>query len=233
VKCEQKWCVEGVHARESGKFGHTVSDVSDIDAATTDVGSTRASSNGCARGQIEDDDCQLMAAHLAGDPDAFGQLMAAHLPRMLAVARRRTRNADEAADVVQEATLKALRGAAGFRGESSVATWLHRIVVNTCLDRLKRARVPCVPWEIAFRFHADPQDPRNDIGLTDLRMTLEQALRQLPWEQRVVLVLVHLEGLSLVEVADRLACPVGTVKSRCSRGRAALADRLGGSWRTD
>jgi RNA polymerase sigma-70 factor, ECF subfamily len=202
-----------------------VSDVSDMAAANTGIGGVSD--------DAADEGAELLAAHLAGDPHAFGRLMAMHRPRLLAVARRRTRNADEAADVVQEATLKALRGAAGFRGEASVATWLHRIVVNTCIDRLKTARVPCVPWDIAFRFHADPQDPHNDIGRADIRMTLEQALRQLPWEQRVVLVLVHLEGLSLMEVADQLSCPVGTVKSRCARGRAALAGHLGGRWQAE
>jgi RNA polymerase sigma-70 factor, ECF subfamily len=209
-----------------------VSDVSDFDGANTGVNSCGVIGQETAS-HSAGDDAQLLAAHLAGDPHAFGRLMAVHRPRLLAVARSRTKNSDEAVDVVQEATLKALRGAAGFRGEASVATWLHRIVVNTCLDRLKTSRLTCVPLDLAFRFHADPKDPHNDIGQADMRMTLEQALRQLPWEQRVVLVLVHLEGLSLTEVADQLSCPVGTVKSRCARGRAALADHLGGRWQGD
>jgi RNA polymerase sigma-70 factor, ECF subfamily len=209
-----------------------VSDVSDLNTAGP-VDTPWAITGKEIPSHDRGDDAQLLAAHLAGDPHAFGRLMAVHRPRMLAVARRRTRNSDEAVDVVQEATLKALRGAAGFRGEASVATWLHRIVVNTCLDRLKTSRVPSVPWDLAFRFHADPQDPHNEIGQAEIRMTLERALRQLPWEQRVVLVLVHLEGLSLTEVAARLSCPVGTVKSRCARGRAALADQLRGGWQAD
>jgi RNA polymerase sigma-70 factor, ECF subfamily len=201
-----------------------VSNVSDIDTTSSGLVDTVEWGGSC------DDDALLLAAHLAGDPDAFGVLLAAHRPRMLAVARRRMSRSDEAIDIVQEAALKAFKGAAGFRGEASVATWLHRIVINTCLDRLKTAKPTSVPYEVAFRFQADPEDPHDSITAAEARLTLEQALRQLPPQQRIVLELVHLEGLSLIEVADRLSCPVGTVKSRCSRGRAALADHLAGTW---
>jgi RNA polymerase sigma-70 factor, ECF subfamily len=176
---------------------------------------------------VSDSDAALIAAHLAGDPDAFGLLMDHHRARMLATARGRTSSRDEALDVVQEATLKALRGVAGFRGEASVATWLHRIVVNTCLDRIKTSRVTALPWDVAFRVGSDPADPHNDITEAEMRLAVAEALDHLPKEQRVVLRLVHLEGLSLSEVAERLACPLGTVKSRCARGRAALAQHLG------
>ena len=83
-------------------------------------------------------DRDLLAAHCAGDADAFGELFRRHRDRMWAVALRTTRDRELAADAVQEAFLAAYRRADSFRGEAAVTTWLHRIVVNACLDRLRR-----------------------------------------------------------------------------------------------
>src|SRR4030095_10612663 len=89
---------------------------------------------------------QLLARHVAGDPDAFARLFRTHADRLWAVAVRLLPHTDEAADAVQEAMLAAHRRAADFRGEAAVATWLHRIVVNASLDRLRRrAARPAVP----------------------------------------------------------------------------------------
>src|SRR5918911_814590 len=92
------------------------------------------------------DDAALLRAHVAGDKDAFGELVRRHRDRLWAVAVRTLGDADEAADALQDALLSAYRAAAGFRGDSAVTTWLHRIVVNACLDRARRRRSrPTVP----------------------------------------------------------------------------------------
>src|ERR1700759_145625 len=86
-------------------------------------------------------DAELLAQHVAGDPDAFGALVLRHRDRLWAVALRTLGNPDDAADALQDALLSAYRGAAGFRGNSAVTTWLHRIVVNACLDFARRKAV--------------------------------------------------------------------------------------------
>ncbi len=86
-------------------------------------------------------DAQLMAAHQAGDAEAFGELFRRHRDRMWAVALRTSGNPEDAADALQDAMVSAFRRADAFRGDSAVSTWLHRIVVNACLDRMRRAKV--------------------------------------------------------------------------------------------
>ena len=169
-------------------------------------------------------DAELLAAHRAGDVEAFGRLVGRHTDRMWGVAVRTLGHRDDAADAVQEALLAALRGAGSFRGEASVRTWLNRIVVNTCIDRMRRDRVrptvPLPPWELPDR----ATDPATRLTT---RMAVTDALALLPPEQRLAVVLVDMEGWALTEVAEATEAPVGTVKSRCSRGRARLAVLLG------
>src|SRR5215472_4626761 len=83
-------------------------------------------------------DADLIRLHVAGDPDAFGQLFLRHRDRLWAVAIRTLSDPEEAADALQDAMISAFRRAESFRGDSAVTTWLHRIVVNACLDRLRR-----------------------------------------------------------------------------------------------
>ncbi len=87
------------------------------------------------------DDRALLRAHVAGDPDAFGTLFGRHRDRLWAVALRTTGDPEDAADALQEAMIAAFRRAESFRGDAAVTTWLHRIVVNACLDRLRRRKV--------------------------------------------------------------------------------------------
>lgn len=170
-------------------------------------------------------DRALLAAHLAGDPDAFGRLVALHRDRLYAVAMRTLGDREEAADAVQDALLSAYRSAAGYRGEARVTTWLHRVVVNACLDRLRRRKVrPAVPLPTGSE---EPASPRDELAERETALDVAQALAALPEDQRVALVLVDLQGLSVDDAARVLGVPAGTVKSRCSRGRARLAISLG------
>ena len=174
---------------------------------------------------VDADDRALLAAHVAGDPDAFGRLVARHRDRLWAVALRTLGDREEAADALQDALLSAYRAAATYRGDARVTTWLHRIVVNACLDRVRRRGArPTVPLSEREDDRADPRDAVAD-RLTVLEV--EQALAALPYEQRAAIVLVDVHGMPVDDVAAVLGVPSGTVKSRCSRGRARLALSLG------
>ena len=187
------------------------------------------------------DDAALVEAHLAGDPDAFAELFARHRDRLWAVALRTTGDREDAADALQDALISAYRRADSFRGDSAVTTWLHRIVVNACLDRLRRRKVRAAePLPEDLEGHAsrgsllgtrDPRaadsDPEARALAGERRDRVLAALDTLPADQKAALVLVDLEGYPVREAAEILDAPVGTVKSRCSRGRASLAVLLG------
>ena len=147
------------------------------------------------------------------------------------MAVRTLHDPDDAADALQEAMISAFRRAAEFRGDAAVTTWLHRIVVNACLDQLRRrAARPTVAAddEAALdalgqrqgRLAADPA-PASDTALD-----VEAALQLLPAGQRAALVLVDMLGYPVATVADVLGVSPGTVKSRCARGRARLLPHL-------
>jgi RNA polymerase sigma-70 factor (ECF subfamily) len=169
-------------------------------------------------------DRELLSAHCAGDPDSFGELFRRHRDRMWALALRTTRDPEVAADAVQEAFIAAFRNADSFRGEAAVTTWLHRIVVNACLDRLRRTKPVGHLPEADLSIMADPHDHHHSV---DVRLDVRAALERLPEGQRMALVLVDMHGTSVAEAADILDIAEGTVKSRCARGRAAMAALLG------
>ncbi len=174
-------------------------------------------------------DAELLAAHVAGDPTAFEEIVRRHRDRLWAVALRTTGDPEEAADALQDALISAFRRADQFRGDSAVTTWLHRIVVNASLDRLRRRAVrfaqplPDDNDDLPGAVVADPTD-HLDRRMTQLVVTA--ALAELPDDQRNAVLLVDVEGWSVEEAARMLDCPEGTVKSRCFRGRAKLAKRL-------
>jgi RNA polymerase sigma-70 factor (ECF subfamily) len=178
----------------------------------------------------EPDDRALLRAHVAGDSTAFAEIVRRHRDRLWAVALRTTGDPEEAADALQDALVSAFRRAESFRGEAQVTTWLHRIVVNACLDRMRRrssrhtSPLPDEdPGSVAL-----PALPNRDDSpeVSDRRADVVAALRQINPDQRAALVLVDMEGYSVEEAAEMLQCAPGTVKSRCSRGRARLASLL-------
>ena len=170
------------------------------------------------------DDRALLAAHVAGDPDAFTVLVRRHRDRLWAVALRTMRDREDAADALQDALLSAYRNAAGYRGDAAVTTWLHRVVVNACLDRMRRRAVrPSVPLG-----ETDVPTLSDEHAALEQRLDIRAALARLPEPQRVAIVLVDLQDFSVAEAAAYLGVAEGTVKSRCSRGRVALARLLTG-----
>src|SRR3954447_21409391 len=171
------------------------------------------------------DDRALLAAHVAGDPQAFTVLVRRHRDRLWAVALRTMRDREEAADALQNALVSAFRNAAGYRGDAAVTTWLHRIVVNACLDLVRRRKArPADPLPEDEGRH--PADRTDRMAARDTRIAVEAALATLPYEQRAAIVLVDVQGYSVDEAAAILDCAPGTIKSRCSRGRARLLPLL-------
>jgi RNA polymerase sigma-70 factor, ECF subfamily len=175
-------------------------------------------------------DAELLQAHVSGDPTAFATLVARHQDRLWAVALGVMRNPDDAADALQEAYISAFRRAATFRGDARVTTWLHRVVVNACLDRLRSLKVrsaETLPDDLdrSPELAAEPADP---VEAEQDRAQIIAALGQLNADQRAALVLVDMQGYSVDEAAAILGCAPGTVKSRCARGRARLAPLLAG-----
>ena len=175
------------------------------------------------------DDHELLRLHVAGNPDSFGFLVRRHRDRMWAVAIRTLGEPEEAADALQEAFISAFRRADSFRGDAKVTTWLHRIVVNACLDRIRRRQVRAADplpededraAELAGPAEDDPAEVR------ERRLDVLNALKQINSDQRSALVLVDMEGYSIEEAAAILGCAPGTVKSRCARGRARLLPLL-------
>ena len=174
-------------------------------------------------------DADALRRHVQGDPDAFAELFRAHADRLWSVAFGVLGDVDEAADAVQEAMLSAHRRAASFRGDATVATWLHRIVTNAAIDRLRRrAARPTIPLPASPEGSTfEPADSRDAIAERDTRLDIGAALDRLSPQLRAAVVLVDVEGLPVAEAARLLDVPVGTVKSRCSRARAQLAVLLG------
>lgn len=174
-------------------------------------------------------DQELLRAHVAGDTDAFGVLVARHRDRLWPVALRMMRNPEEAADALQDAYVAAFRRAGSYRGEAQVTTWLHRVVVNACLDRIRRNQVratdplPADPDRAQRLGSVAVADPAE---LQEQRTEVSQALALLSPDQRAALVLVDMQGYSVDEAAQILGCAPGTVKSRCARGRARLLPLL-------
>ncbi|WP_028707476.1 RNA polymerase sigma factor SigM [Propionicicella superfundia] len=178
----------------------------------------------------ERSDEDLLRAHVAGDPAAFGTLVRRHESQLWAVALRTVRNGEDASDVLQEAMVSAFRRAAGFRGDAAVLTWLHRIVINAGLDRLRRNKVrraEPLPDDLdRTTLLTAPCTADDAILRHELRADIVAALGRINADQRAAIVLVDMDGYSVEEAARILGCAVGTVKSRCSRGRAKLAPLL-------
>ncbi|WP_065961997.1 RNA polymerase sigma factor SigM [Streptomyces sparsogenes] len=175
-------------------------------------------------------DGELLKRHVAGDPDAFGEIVRRHRDRLWAVALRTLGDREEAADAVQDALVSAYRAAHTFRGQSAVTTWLHRITVNACLDRARKAASrrtsPLAETERLEQLLEPHESAAAPAERGDLHRELLSALATLPPEQRAALVLVDMQGYPVAEAARVLDVPTGTVKSRCARGRARLVPLL-------
>jgi RNA polymerase sigma-70 factor (ECF subfamily) len=166
-------------------------------------------------------DAELLAAHVAGDRYAFDELFHRHQRQLHRLARLTTRTPEDAEDALQDAMLSAHRSAGSFRHEAAVGSWLHRIVVNACLDRLRRTKAhPTAPLE-------DVYPVADRTAQVETAIVVHRALMRLPVEQRAAVVAVDMQGYSVADTAALLGVAEGTIKSRCSRARVRLAELLG------
>jgi RNA polymerase sigma-70 factor (ECF subfamily) len=185
-----------------------------------------------------DPDAALLDALRRGDDAAFEQLVRLHTPMLLALARRLLRSDEDARDALQQAFMSAFRGLPAFNGQSRLATWLHRIVVNVCLMRLRtRSRRPEDAIEdLLPRFLEDGHqaEPAGEwpaaadelLMREETRARVRAAVNQLPETYRTVLVLRDIEELDTEETARALGTTTTAVKTRLHRARQALAKLL-------
>jgi RNA polymerase sigma-70 factor (ECF subfamily) len=160
-----------------------------------------------------------------GDTGAFRSLVALKLPRVLNLARRMLGDPDEAQDVAQETFIRAWRHAPGWRpGRAAFDTWLHRVALNLCYDRLRRRRVH---GEIEGAALEDPGPaPDRNLHALDIGRRVEAALQRLPGRQREAIVLCHYQELPAVEAAGLMGVSVEALESLLARGRRALRASL-------
>jgi RNA polymerase sigma-70 factor (ECF subfamily) len=184
------------------------------------------------------DEASLLAQLRAGDEAAFALLVRRNAGRLLPVARRMLRSEEDARDALQDAFLQAFRGIDGFQGGAQISTWLHRILINTCLMKLRsRGRKPEESIEeLLPRFHEDGHrvapgrawrsDAPDPIESREIRILVRASIDRLPDIYRNVLLLRDIEGLSTEEAAQMLDVKVDTVKVRLHRARQALRTLL-------
>lgn len=181
------------------------------------------------------DERELVSRCQAGDLSAFDNLMQQYEKKVYSLCFRMTGRPDDAADLAQDAFLKAYRAIHAFKGQSSFSTWLFRIVTNTCLDERRRlGRRPSVfsldrpletnDGELALTLPDNSPDPLAVVVQSELQAEIQKLLNMLPADQKMVLILRDLEGYSYEEIAAALNITLGTVKSRLNRARIRLRE---------
>ena len=181
------------------------------------------------------DDEHLVKAAQKGDMVAFEELVVRHRDKIFARAFSMMRNEDEAVDLSQEAWVKGWQRLKQFQGESSFVTWMTRIVINLCLDQLrkqKRQRAESIEaledeaGGVERQMPAVTTNPTEGLERQELRKRIDRALSQLSVEHRTVLVLHEFEELEYKEIAKRMSCSIGTVMSRLFYARRRMASLM-------
>ena len=180
----------------------------------------------------QSDERQLIEAAAKGDTKAFRALVERHQQRALAVALGMVHDRDEASDICQEAFLKAYRHLAMFEGEARFFTWLYRIIMNLCIDHIRKQRGEKTEFDENMQTEVEDDsgiapvrlglDPVRALLDRELHQQLEQALEALPALHRAVLLMREVEGLSYQEMAEALDCSIGTVMSRLFHARKKM-----------
>jgi len=183
----------------------------------------------------EASDAQLVERVQRGDKRAFDLLVVKYQHKVLKLVSRLISNPAEAEDVAQDAFIKAYRALKSFRGDSAFYTWLYRIAINTAKNALvSNGRRPVDynldlqdpdQYEAQSRLR-ESDTPEGMLLTEEIRQTVQNAMQDLPNDLRTAITLRELDGLSYEEIAEAMACPVGTVRSRIFRAREAIDKRL-------
>lgn len=160
----------------------------------------------------------------AADAAACRELIDGELSRLLAFAYRLLGDRAEAEDVVQDAFLRLWQIAGRWQPKARIRTWLHRVIYNACVDRLRRRRPQVDPDDVAIADSA--RNPAEAANAAQVEAAVAAALAELPERQRAAIALAHLDGLGNQETADILSISVEAVESLLARGRRALRSRL-------
>jgi len=180
-------------------------------------------------------DDRLVRRAQRGDMAAFEELISRHRDKIYARAFSMMRNEDQAADLSQEAWVKGWQRLKQFQGDSSFVTWMTRIVINLCLDQLrkhKRQRAESIEHldeELGGVERQMPTvtiNPTEGLERSELRARIDRALNQLSHEHRTVLILHEFEDLEYKEIAKRMECSIGTVMSRLFYARRKMANLM-------
>ncbi len=188
---------------------------------------------------IEDPDYELVKRFLKGDEQAFNQLVLSYQNRVYGLCYRFLGNLDEAEEVAQEVFLTVYRSLRDFRGESRFSTWLYRVTVNHCKNRVKylgrrgyfqsdsiEEPVDTGEGELQKQFVDDEPNPYELLARRELSELIEKKIMELDEDHRAVILLRDIEGLSYQEIAQVLGLKEGTVKSRIHRARAELKAKI-------
>jgi RNA polymerase sigma-70 factor (ECF subfamily) len=170
-------------------------------------------------------DPDLLQAFLEGDDEGFNQLMERHEDRIFGLCLKMLHNRSDALEASQEIFITAFRRASSFRGDSAFGTWLYRIGINHCKDVLRK-RKDLLLEEDQLEFEQVDTRQRGVEEAAALRLDLARALAALPDDYREAVVMHDLGGVPYEEIASLSGAPLGTIKSRISRGRRQLARLL-------
>lgn len=178
---------------------------------------------------------ELIRRAQRGDAESFDQLVEAHYRAVYNTAYRMLDDFHAAADATQVTFLRAFENLPSFRGASALGTWLYRIVMNVCLDELRKRRHQPASLIAEDEEEKDPQereipdesgDPESLAEQQERQRLVQQAIGRLPEDYRAIIVLYDLRGLSYQQISQVLGVPLGTVKSRLNRARQALREEL-------
>ena len=183
-----------------------------------------------------EEEAKIIRAVLDGNTNAFEDLVLEYQDRVYHIALKMTSSQEDAFDLSQETFLKAYRTLGSFRGESGFGSWLYRMCANLCIDFLRKRKrrgqeqiLSLDETDEVGRPRELPDlryEPQRELERKEQRVRVREGLRRLPEEQRLILILRDVEGLSYQEISETLSIELGTVKSRIYRARARLAALL-------
>ncbi len=185
---------------------------------------------------MNENEKHLLESAKKGDIEAFEKLIEAHEKKVFNIALRMMGNYEDAMDMAQEAFIRVFKSIGSFKEQSSLSTWIYRIVTNICLDELRKRKnrkvlsiddnIKSDDGEIKRNIVSDDLTPDEKVERDEIKRMINNAINELSDEHRTAIVLRDIQGFSYKEISEIVNCPEGTVKSRISRARQALKEIL-------